>query len=406
MDILVTTLGKTAKQGGRYSTLNYRFDDGFEFASSFFMQALLEYRKHLGRTPDKVLVLGTASSMWDALLEQTSLDDLELVETLLRESKSGAVSAGTLKRLGYALAVLFGVDIQCVLIPLGRTSVEQAEVLRIIAEQIPEKATVCFDVTHGYRTLPLLELLSVFYLIQVRQARISDIFYGAGDMKDEKTNPATAPVIRLDFIKDMLAWLTTLPMAEKTGRFDKLAGLFPEESPLAGALTRYSLHLRTNQTAAAHASAEEVAVLLQEPFADPVAELYRPALLSKLNWRSGDDLAVWQILSAKAALRAGDLLRATVLLREARISLELPPDQQAAWEAREQVNSKLNRDTDQHAELLTALRNCLAHAAIPGSTSTGKKISRLLTDNVELTETLQQIADQYYVQSRNRQTAQ
>ena len=348
LDILVTTLGKaTVKEGGRYRSLNYRFEDGFEFASSFFMQALLEYRKHLQRRPDQVLVLGTASSMWDALLEQTSLDDLDLVETLLQESKAGAVSAGTLERLGNALSNPFGVEIKCVLIPSGRSSAEQAEILRIIAERVPEKATLCFDVTHGYRTLPLLELLSVFYLVQVRQASISEIFYGAADMRENNT----APVIRLDFIGNMLQWLTTLPMAEQTGRFDKLAELFPADSELAKTLIGYSLNLRTNQTAAARDCAEKMDTLLQKPFADPVAELYRPALQGKINWRKGDDLALWQILSAKAALRNGDLLRATVLLREARVSLALPPEQQASRKARAEVNSLLNKDTDEDAEL-------------------------------------------------------
>ena len=403
LDILVTTLGKaTVKEGGRYRSLNYRFEDGFEFASSFFMQALLEYRKHLQRRPDQVLVLGTASSMWDALLEQTSLDDLDLVETLLQESKAGAVSAGTLERLGNALSNPFGVEIKCVLIPSGRSSAEQAEILRIIAERVPEKATLCFDVTHGYRTLPLLELLSVFYLVQVRQASISEIFYGAADMRENNT----APVIRLDFIGNMLQWLTTLPMAEQTGRFDKLAELFPADSELAKILIGYSLNLRTNQTAAARDCAEKMDTLLQKPFADPVAELYRPALQGKINWRKGDDLALWQILSAKAALRNGDLLRATVLLREARVSLALPPEQQASRKARAEVNSLLNKDTDEDAELLTALRNCLAHATVPDNkTSLGKTISGLLTDSSALTEALEQIADRYYEQSRERHTS-
>jgi len=400
-DILVTTLGKaTAKDGGRYRSLNYRFENGFEYASSFFMQALLEYRKHLKRTPDKILVLGTESSMWDALLEQTSLDDLELMERLAEESASGTVSSATLQRLDPALSEVFGVEIKCVLVPAGRDTSEQAEILRVIAEQIPEKATVCFDVTHGYRTLPLIELLSIFYLAQVRQAEISDIFYGAADMRDDSTDPPSAPVVKLDFINQMLQWLTTLPMAEQAGRFDKLAELFPENSELGKTLSQYSLAVRTNQTVAAQGNAEKMSELLQEPFADPVAELYRPALQGKINWRKGDDLAAWQILSAKAALRIGDLLRASILLREARISLALPAEKQSSQKDRDAANALLHLETDQDSELLTGLRNCLAHAAIPDHTQNGKRISRLLKNSQELTHALEEIADRYYEQCR------
>ncbi|NMA43733.1 MAG: TIGR02221 family CRISPR-associated protein [Oligosphaeraceae bacterium] len=398
MEILVTTLGKARKDdGGRYNTLNYRFEDGFEFASSFFMQALLEYRKHIQRKPDLVLVLGTASSMWDALLEQTNLDDLDLVETLLQENKAGAVSTTTLERLSSTLSDPFGVKIKCVLIPAGRNNLEQAEILRVIAEQVPEKATVCFDVTHGYRTLPLLELLSIFYLIQTRNATINEIFYGAADMRNDE-NPPVAPVIRLDFVKDMLEWLTRLPLAEETGRYDQLAAMFAQERPeLAEALKQHSVQLRTNQTVSAHKSAVKIVALLDKPFDDPSAELYRPILQRKFNWSRGVDLAEWQILSAKAAVRAGDLLRATILLREARISLALPPDKQTKSKEREQANKNLNKETDADDELLLALRNCLAHADRPKN----KQIRDLLQDEQALAKKLNRIADKLYQQRKD-----
>ena len=401
MDILVTTLGKASKDaGGRYRGLTYRFQDGFEFSCSFFMQALLEYRRHQQNVPEKVLVLGTPSSMWDALLEMTSLEDEDLLGRLLPEIENGAVSAETLARLGLALTKLLEVTVVCALIPPGRSLAEQADILRIIAEQIPDKATVCFDVTHGYRTLPLLELLAVFYLIQTRDANIAEIFYGAADMRNDAT-PPVAPVIRLDFVKDMLQWLTKLPLVEETGRYDQIAGLFKEERPeLAEALKRHSLQLRTNQTVAAHQSAEEIVALLQQPFDDPGAELYRPALLRKFNWRSGADLAAWQILSAKAAVRAGDLLRATVLLREARISLALPPEEQADQDKRERANHRLIRDTDADDELLLALRNCLAHAGQPQNSRLQTRVRELLQDEQELTATLNGLADRLYHQRK------
>ncbi len=401
MDILVTTLGKARKNdGGRYNTLNYRFEDGFEFASSFFMQALLEYRKHIQRKPDLVLVLGTASSMWDALLEQTSLEDVDLMNTLLHESEAGAVSADTLARLSRALTVPFGVEIKCVLIPAGRNSAEQANIQRIIAEQIPDGASVCFDVTHGYRILPLLQLLAVFYLIQTRNAKITEIFYGAADMRNAET-PPVAPVIRLDFVKDMLEWLTRLPLAEETGRYDQLAALFAQERPeLAEALKQHSMQLRTNQTVSAHKSAVKIVALLDKPFDDPGAELYRPILQRKFSWSRGVDLAEWQILSAKAAVRAGDLLRATILLREARISLALLPEEQANSGKREEANKNLNQETDADDELLLVLRNCLAHADQPKDNQLGKRIRELLQNEQKLTETLNRIADKLYQQRK------
>ena len=52
------------------------------------------------------------------------------------------------------------------------------------------------------------------------------------------------------------------------------------------------------------------------------------------------------------------------------------------------------------------MRNCLAHATVPDNkTSLGKTISGLLTDSSALTEALEQIADRYYEQSRERHTS-
>lgn len=397
--VLVTTLGKASKDaGGRYRKMSYRFPDGYlTQPTPFFMLALLEYQKQQKRLPDNILILGTASSMWDALFEQGSLADDVLFAQLLRELEHENVSAPTLDALSQTLSREFGADITCALIPSGANQQEQADILRIIATHIPEKCAVCFDVTHGYRILPMLQLLAVFYLQELRDATVTDIFYGAAEMGDRTAVPPVAPVIRLDFIRNMMQWLTTLPLAEQTGRYDKIAAMFTDTQPKLGeALTSHSLHLRTNQTPLARQSAEQIDSLLQTPFADPEAELYRPALLRKFSWRKGADLAAWQILSAKAALKAGDLLRATILLREAHISLALPPEQQSSPNARKRKDAELQLDTDFTFETLTVLRNCMAHASKPRDSKLTKHVRELLADEKKLLRELTRIAELYY----------
>ncbi|NMA45027.1 MAG: TIGR02221 family CRISPR-associated protein [Lentisphaerae bacterium] len=394
--ILITTLGKARKSdNGRYREITYRFADGFTYTSSFFLLALLKYREKLQQAPEHILIMGTASSMWDALLEMTPMDNTALAEKLLAETDAGAVQPETLSELSKELSAVLGYDISCQLIPLGRDAAEQAGILRIMAAETPEKASVCLDVTHGLRILPLLELLAVIYLQQVRQAQVSDLFYGAADLARE--NDGIAPVIRLDYVLQLFKWLSTLPIADETGRYDALAELMTGRPELAQALRAHSLHLRTNQTIAAQESAENIVALLEEPFADPVAELYRPILQGKFNWRKGDDLASWQILSARSALRAGDFLRCVILLREARVSLALPPGQQSNQAARDKKLSELNRETDRTDELLNEIRNCLAHASSPETRSAiSRDVQQLLQNENRLRDVLNGIADDLY----------
>lgn len=399
--LLITTLGKVSRDNsGRYKRLAYRFENGFTHESSFFMLALLEYLKHEKRLPDKILVMGTASSMWDALLELTAMDNEGLCDRLLTQVQAEAVTADTLQQLGTELSRLLQVEVLCVLIPMGRSMAEQSQILRCMADATPDKATVTFDVTHGFRILPILELLAMFYLMEIRQASIADVFYGAAEMIDKGSEHPTAPVIRLDFVLRMWQWLSQLPIAEKTGRYDALAELFPDQPDLTDALREHSLQLRTNQTLAARGSAQRLDHMLAGPFADPVAELYRPVLQRKLNWGKSSDLAMWQILSARAALRAGDFLRAVILLREARISLALPASRQNDQAARDAKLNELNRDTDRTDELLNEIRNCLAHASSPGNKSAlTREVKQLLQDESALTQALANIADELYHRS-------
>ncbi len=403
--ILITTLGKARKSdNGRYREISYQFADGFTFTSSFFLLALLKHCEKLQQAPERILVMGTASSMWDALLEMTPMDNTELAEKLLAETDAGAVQPQTLRELSRELSAVLHYDISCQLIPLGRNAVEQAEILRIMAAETPEKASVCLDVTHGLRILPLLELLAMIYLQQVRQARVTGLFYGAADLAEQRGDVLTAPVIRLDYVLELFKWLSILPVADSTGRYDALAELMTERPELAQALSAHSLHLRTNQTIAARDSAQGIDVLLEQPFADPVAELYRTTLQRKFNWRKGDDLASWQILSAKAALRAGDFLRCVILLREARVSLALPPNQQHNQAARDKKLGELNRDTDHTDELLNELRNCLAHASSPETRSAiSREVQGLLQDENRFREVLGRIADDLFTRYEDMQ---
>lgn len=395
--VIVTTLGRVQEKGKSYRSLNYAFENGFSFESNFFMQALYEYYKAASTKISKILILGTTSSMWDALQDLTFLDNEELFDCLDKERAKEEFTANTLSLLSQELSKALEIEVDCVFIPAGADQQEQTEVVKIISENIPAKAKVSFDLTHGFRIMPLLQLLSIFYLKQIKDVKIIDIFYGAADMRDGNT----APVIKLDFIFAMLDWLTTLPLIEQSGRFGKLAPLFQEKPVLADLLKKYGLFLRTNQTINAKEVADKLADALEQSFTDNMAELYRPLLQSKLNWRKANDLAEWQILSAKAALRSGDFLRAVILLREARITLALDEKDQMNYEKREAKNRELNNNTDFNEEFLTELRNSLAHAnATSKKTKLARKVQELLNNETLLTEKIEKIADNLYNQLR------
>jgi hypothetical protein len=75
--IIITFLGRGDKDGELYPTERYHFegDDTAYYESNFFGLAVLDHLAKKGSKPDKLVVLGTNGSMWDAFFQLP--DDLD-----------------------------------------------------------------------------------------------------------------------------------------------------------------------------------------------------------------------------------------------------------------------------------------------------------------------------------------
>ena len=87
MSTLISFLGKSASNAQTgYRTANYVFEPGFERNVPFFGMALLEYLK-----PEKLILAGTAGSMWDVFFDHQHTDDdglLALMEAVPQQAAS------------------------------------------------------------------------------------------------------------------------------------------------------------------------------------------------------------------------------------------------------------------------------------------------------------------------------
>ena len=78
MHVLISFLGRVPKGGNGYRTTTYSFDGAPDEPTAFIGWSL---RRRL--TPDRLVILGTAGSMWDHLFEKdidlgTSAEDERL----------------------------------------------------------------------------------------------------------------------------------------------------------------------------------------------------------------------------------------------------------------------------------------------------------------------------------------
>lgn len=111
--------------------------------------------------------------------------------------------------------------IQEIDIPSGKNEQELWEIFQKITEAVADKDELVFDITHSFRSLPMLSLLAIAYLKQVKSVQIQHLLYGAYEAREGNV----APVFDLTPFAELLDWLTAVKMFIATGNANEMAGL-------------------------------------------------------------------------------------------------------------------------------------------------------------------------------------
>jgi CRISPR-associated DxTHG motif protein len=180
--ILLTFLGT-----GHYQPCRYQIDDLVSREETFFSVALAEMLK-----PQKCICL----------------------QTLASSNKHGSQLASDFDRIG--------IELSSIPIPEGKVEAELWIIFEALTEHIPHGATLHFDITHGFRSLPLLGLIALNYLRSTRQVIIGGLHYGAWEARDQNN---LAPAFNLTPFITLLDWTTAAEQFRDTGSAVKLASL-------------------------------------------------------------------------------------------------------------------------------------------------------------------------------------
>jgi CRISPR-associated DxTHG motif protein len=187
MTLLLTFLGT-----GNYQACTYRVADPPDSASvgapeTYFSVALARHLR-----PDRIISLETAAAA----------------------EKHG-------QALGDALAPYCREHLP-VRIPEGKSEAELWEIFQCLTENIPAGCTLHLDITHGFRSLPLLGFIALAYLRVARKVNIGGICYGAREAMDDK---GIAPVFDLSPFLELLDWTSAADSFFSTGSASRLARL-------------------------------------------------------------------------------------------------------------------------------------------------------------------------------------
>ena len=367
-NVLITTLGKARPSGeyanahGRYKTLRYKFDDEFvSDQTSFFGKALFDFLSNQGQCIDKIVILGTSGSMWDAWIEVDARGELffqneAFAHELQKAVDEDAVTDTQLLMLSEILSGYMSIPVSCRLVPYGKDMEEQLSILRMIAESGDDGDAIFMDVTHGLRHLPMLEMLSSF--LMSTRLETKGFFYGAAELREGDA----APTIRLDGASRINEWICAISILKNTGSVTPLSNL-PGMERLKEPLLKCQFYEQMNNVAAARKFAQRVIDSLD--LLPDEGQLFRNDIERVFSWVNGSRYAERQFLQAEKAYKNGDCLRSVILFMETVITANIQEGDALNAEARRQVQETLNRGEDTEWHILRQLRNSLAHGGTP-----------------------------------------
>lgn len=377
--IMITFLGRTSK--GEYTDAIYDF--GAERISvPIFGIALSKII-----SPDRVVFLGTSKSMWDYLIstidDSNGIQDLRL--KLLEQEEEGNVTQQTLDQIEPIATKSLGRPCTLRLIPAGRESKEQVEILERIAEQVSRGDEIFIDVTHGLRHLPMLALVSALYLETVSGGSVRGIYYGAFDMKEG----GVTPVIRLDGLLSVTRWIRAISSYDKDGDYGVFAPLLEEENiPHGSALSKASFFERCSNPV--KAKAELTRFRVETLRQSPVASLFVESLQKRISWSRHNERSEWERNLATAYLGRSDYLRAAIYGLESLVTSELEREKKdlSDFSHRQETLTRLGKEDD-NVKLFQFVRNALAH----GVRGEGKRIKDLCNDEKRMRSFIEKMLD-------------
>lgn len=111
-------------------------------------------------------------------------------------------------------------------IPSGQNEGELWKIFETLTTLLSTGDEIILDITHAFRSIPILALLAVTFLRTAQAVQIKHLLYGAHEAREKGTN--RAPVFDLTPFLSLLAWVPATDQFVRTGNGQALADLVPE----------------------------------------------------------------------------------------------------------------------------------------------------------------------------------
>jgi len=206
MKILITTLGT-----GNYSVANYHLNGKYASQTRLGFKALAEL---LNISQENIYVFGTEKREGTEQLRSSdwSILDQEFEVPFLKEQK--------------------------IPVPYGLTKEEHYEFFEKVLSTIDDTEEIIFDISHGFRSTPVIFLMSLFFKFSLGVSKVQKlrVFYGAFEAGVETPEQKigtygntyhvkNVALVEMEIISELLAWIKATERFSKFGIAHDLAEL-------------------------------------------------------------------------------------------------------------------------------------------------------------------------------------
>lgn len=179
---------------GFYKECVYEKDGCLSSATRFIQQATLELLAREWTADDKAYILLTQQSR----KTNWHLADNQRVLNGQREKYIGLGDELQTMHLPFAIETLD--------IPDGRDEQEIWEIFNVIYKELQDGDRLYFDLTHGFRYLPMMVLVMGNYAKFLKKAKIESITYGNFEMAVQTSPMRIAPIIDITSLSELQDW--------------------------------------------------------------------------------------------------------------------------------------------------------------------------------------------------------
>lgn len=257
--ILISFIGtgikdKNDREGRDYVPATYKLGEQTK-KTKFVSKALSDFLQ-----PNKMFLIGTPHSMWEEVYKTFSeesgsfnIDTYVEIGDWCERADSETPADGLPHKSEIEKAI--GEDSKAFIIRYGINDeqiIENIDVILGLSRYIENNDEVIFDITHCFRSIPLLIMQLILYLKQVsaKHVNISHVYYGMLDIRREimqTTGEDYAPIIDLSRIIELNDWITGAYTFNLTGVSSKVCSLMEAKNKSASkCLNKFSQLLSLN----------------------------------------------------------------------------------------------------------------------------------------------------------------